>query len=138
MDDKELLKRFRKELRAAGKPLVPLVRASIRRIPSSRPYSAQGLRGQLSRATGLEVKTVGRQASAAIRVDGRKMPNKARSVQAYMEGTKPRWRHPVFGNTVWVQQPAHPYFFKVVAPAAGPRARAAVNRVMDSVSKDIT
>lgn len=138
MDNPELKKRFRKELRAAGKPLVPLVRASIRRIPSSRPYSAKGLRGQLSRATGLEVKTTGRQAAVAIRVDGRKMPSKARSVQAYMEGTKPRWRHPVFGNTAnWVQQPAQPYFFKTMV-VAGPRARKAVNRVMDSVSKDIT
>jgi hypothetical protein len=138
MDDPELLKRFRKELRGAAKPLVPLVRASIRQIPSKRPYTAQGLRGQLSRATKLEVKTAGRQAAVVVRVDGRKMPNHSKSVQAYMEGTKPRWRHPVFGNREnWVQQPAQPYFYKVMA-AAGPRARAAVNRVMDSVSKDIT
>lgn len=138
MDDREVLKRFRKELRGAARPLVPIVRASIRAIPSSRPYTADGLRGQLSRATTLEVKTVGRQASAVIRVDGRKMPNRAKSVQAYMEGTKPRWRHPVFGNReVWVQQPAQPYFYKVM-DRAGPLARLAVNRVMDQISRDIT
>lgn len=138
MDDKELLKRFRKELRQAARPLVPLVRRSIRGIPSSRPYSASGLRGQLGKATKLEVKTSGRQAAAVIRVDGRKMPNHSKSVQAYMEGTKPRWRHPVFGNTdVWVQQPPQPYFYKAMA-AAGPRARKAVNKVMDQVSRDIT
>lgn len=138
MDDKEVLKRFRKELRGAAKPLVPLVRASIRQIPSKRPYTAQGLRGQLSRATTLEVKTSGRQAAVAIRVDGRKMPNRAKAVQAYMEGSKPRWRHPVFGHTaVWVQQPPQPYFYKVMN-TAGPRARAAVNKVMDQVSRDIT
>jgi hypothetical protein len=138
MDDKELLKRFRKELRSAARPLVPLVRKSIRQIPSSRPYRADGLRGQLSRATKLEVKTSGRQASAAIRVDGRRMPNHSKSVQAYMEGTKPRWRHPVFGNTdVWVQQPPQPYFYKAMK-VAGPRARKAVNKVMDEISRDIT
>jgi hypothetical protein len=138
MDDKEMLKRFRKELRQAAKPLVPAVRKSIRQIPSSRPYSAAGLRGQLSRATKLEVKTSGRQAAAVIRVDGRKMPPKAKTLQAFMEGTKPRWRHPVFGNrAVVVQQPPHPYFYKVMA-AAGPKARRAVNKVMDEVSKDIT
>jgi hypothetical protein len=138
MDDPELLKRFRKELRKAAKPLVPAVRSSIRQIPSSRPYSAAGLRGQLSRATKLEVKTSGRQAAAVIRVDGRKMPPKAKALQSYMEGTKPRWRHPVFGNTdVWVQQPPQPYFYKVMK-AAGPKARRAVNKVMDEVGRDIT
>ena len=138
MDDRELLKRFRKELRAAAKPLVPAVRASIRSIPSSRPYSAAGLRGRMARATGLEVKTTGRQAAVIIRVDGRKMPQDAKALQAYMEGTKPRWRHPVFGNrNVYVQQPPHPYFFTVMR-AGGVRARVAVNRVIDQVSKDIT
>lgn len=141
MDDKELLKRFRADLRKSAKPLVPAVRASIRTIPSKRPYTAAGLRGQMSRATGLQVKTTGRQASVVIRVDGRKMPPKAKAVQAYMEGVKPRWRHPVYAKpgkaNVWVQQPAHPYFYKVMA-SAGPRARLAVNRVLDQVSKDIT
>lgn len=138
MDDRELLKRFRKELRGAAKPLVPAVRASIRQIPSSRPYTAAGLRGQMARATGLEVKTTGRQAAVIIRVDGRKMPPDARALQSYMEGVKPRWRHPVFGNrNVYVEQPPHPYFFTVMR-TGGIRARLAVNRVINQVSKDIT
>ncbi|BBB01077.1 hypothetical protein RVR_8322 [Actinacidiphila reveromycinica] len=138
MDDKTILAAFRKELRKSAQPLVPAVRASIRRIPSSRPYSASGLRGQMSRATTLQVKTAGKQASVIIRVDGRKMPARAKAVQAYMEGSKPRWRHPVFGNTAaWVQQPAQPYFYKVMR-AAGPKARLAVNRVISNVSKKIT
>jgi hypothetical protein len=138
MDDREVLKKFRKELRAAGNPLVPAVRASIRQIPSKRTYRADGLRGQMSRATGLQVKTTGKRASAVIRVDGRKMPDRARSLQAYMEGVKSPWRHPVYGNTeVWVKQEPHPYFYKVMA-AAGPRARLAVNRVMDQISREIT
>jgi hypothetical protein len=138
MDNREMLKRFRKELRTAARPLVPAVRASIRQIPSSRPYTAAGLRGQMSRATGLEVKTVGKQASVIIRVDGRKMPPGAKAVQAYMEGTKARWRHPVFGHpNTWVQQDPHPYFFNVMR-TGGIRARVAVNRVIDQVSKDIT
>lgn len=139
MGNKELTKRFRKELRAAATPLVPMVRASIRAIPSSRPYTSAGLRGQLVRATGVQVKTTGKQAAVIIRVDGRKMPNRSKRVQEYMEGTvsKP-WRHPVFGNAgVWARQPPQPYFYKVVR-SAGPRARAAVGRVLDKVSKDIT
>lgn len=137
MNDKELLKRFRKDLRASAAPLVPAVRRSIRAIPSKRGYSASGLRGQMSRATNLQVKTVGKQASVIIRVDGRKMPAKAKAVQSYMEGVKPRWRHPVYGHNWYVQQPPSPYFYRTVA-SAGPRARAAVGRVLNRVSRDIT
>jgi hypothetical protein len=136
MDDKELLARFRKELRAAARPVVPLVRSSIRAIPSSRPYSAAGLRGRMSASTALEIKTTGRQAAAIIRVDGRKMPAQAKALAAYMEGSKPRWRHPVYGRDVWVVQPPHPYFYRLMA-FAGRGTRRAVNRVMDSISKDI-
>lgn len=140
MDDKELLKRFRKDLRATARPLVVAVRASIRQIPSSQRYKADGLRGLLSKATNLQVKTVGRQASVIIRVDGRKMPDRSKAVQSYMEGERPyhRWRHPVFGNTeAWVQQPPQPYFYRVM-DRAGPRARLGVNKVIDQISRDIT
>lgn len=139
MDDKELKKRLSKELRAAAKPLVPLVRTAIRAIPSSRAYSADGLRGQMSKAVKTEVKTSGKQAGVNIRVDGRKMQNKKGALPAYMEGSKKPWRHPVYGNTsVWAVQPSKPYFYKTLRPKAGPLARRAVNRVLDGVSKDIT
>jgi hypothetical protein len=138
MDDREVLKRFRKELRIAAKPVIPAVRASIRQIPSKRPFTADGLRGQMSRATTLQLKTAGKQASAVLRVDGRRMPPQARAVQSYMEGLKSPWRHPVYGNReVWVKQEPHPYFYKVMR-VAGPRARLAVNRIMDGISRDIT
>lgn len=138
MDDKELKKRLSKELRAAARPLVPLVRTAIRAIPSSRAYSADGLRGQMSKAVRTEVKTTGKQAGVAIRVDGRKMTNKRGALPAYMEGTKKPWRHPVYGHDVWVVQPQRPYFYKTLRRKAGPLARSAVNRVLDGVSKDIT
>lgn len=139
MDDKEVKKRFSKELRAAAKPLVPVVRSAIRQIPSSRPYTADGLRGRMSKAVRTQVKTSGKQAGVAIRVDGRKMPNKQGSLPAYMEGTKPRWRHPVYGNRdVWRQQPAKPFFYKALRAKSGPVARKAVDRVITNISKDIT
>ncbi|MFF3884025.1 hypothetical protein [Streptomyces sp. NPDC001914] len=137
MDNKEITKRFRKELRAAARPLVPKVQAAIREIPSSRGYSADGLRGNLARATRLEVKTTGKQAGVAIRVDGRKMPAHMKSLPAMVEGKK-RWRHPVFGNREnWVTQKREPYFYKTVR-VAGPASRRAVNRVLDGITKDIS
>ncbi|HEY6116223.1 MAG TPA: hypothetical protein VI172_09720 [Candidatus Dormibacteraeota bacterium] len=136
MDNQEVKKRFRKELRATAQPFVPLVRNSIKSIPSKRPYTAEGLRGQLAKATRIEVRTVGRDAGVAIRVDGRKMPSKMKALPKGMEGTK-RWRHPVFGNReVWVNQAPHPYFFHVVRPAAVAGRRAAA-RVVDSITRDI-
>jgi hypothetical protein len=136
MDNQEVKKRFRKELRAVATPFVPLVRNSIKSIPSKRPYTADGLRAQMAKATRVEVRTVGRDAGVAIRVDGRKMPAKMKALPKGMEGTK-RWRHPVFGNREnWVNQQPHPYFFHVVRPAAVAGRRAAA-RVVDSIDRDI-
>lgn len=137
MDSPEVKKRFRKELRAAAAPLVPRVRSSIRSIPSSRGYSPDGLRGSMARATRLEVKTVGKQAGVAIRVDGRKMPSHMKSLPAMVEGKK-RWRHPVYGRRdVWVTQTPHPYFYSSLR-AAGPASRRAVSRVLDGITRDIS
>lgn len=138
MDRPEILKRFRKELRAVAKPLVPKVRTSIRAIPSQRPFAADGLRGQLSRATRVEVRTAGGKAGVAIRVDGRKMPNHQKALPSYMEGLKKPWRHPVFGSReVWVaQQPPHPYFYSALREA-GPAARVAVDRAIRGITRDI-
>jgi hypothetical protein len=137
MDSPELKKRFRKELRAAAAPLVPKVRSSIRSIPSNRGYSPDGLRGALAKAVKLEVKTAGRQAGVAIRVDGRKMPSHMKSLPSMAEGKK-RWRHPVFGNReVWVTQTPHPYFYSALR-VAGPASRRAVSRVLDGISRDIS
>lgn len=146
MDNPEIKKRFRKELRAAAAPLVPAVRASIRSIPSKRGYSPDGLRGRMVKATRLEVKTVGKSAGVAIRVDGRKMPSGQKRLPPLMEGegvqrgrrVDTRWRHPVFGNrNVWVQQDSHPYFFPVVR-MAGLASRRAVNKVLDGITRDIS
>ncbi|MFB7736164.1 hypothetical protein ACFC08_17620 [Streptomyces sp. NPDC056112] len=137
MDNPELKKRFNKELRAAAKPMVPAVRQAIRQIPSQRRYTASGLRGRMSKAVKLEVRTTGKDAGVRIRVDGRKMPNREKSLQSYMEGVKPRWRHPVFGHDVWVQQPSKPYFFKTV-DQLGRQTRQNVNRAIDQVARDIS
>jgi hypothetical protein len=135
MDSREVTKRFRKELRAAATPLVPVVRASIQSIPSRTGDGS--LRAAMSKAVRVEVRTTGRQAGIAIRVDGRKMPAHMKSLPSMVEGKK-RWRHPVFGNRqVWVQQPSKPYFYKVVRPA-GASSRRAVNRVLDGITQDIS
>lgn len=136
-DGKEIKRQFTTDLRAAAAPLVPAVRAAEAAIPATSGEHS-GLRSALQRATRLTVRTVGRQASVAIQVDGRKMPDSKRALQSYMEGTKKPWRHPVFGNTdVWVTQQPHPYFYRVVRPL-GAASRIAVNRVINRITRDIT
>lgn len=137
MNDKQLKKRFTKELRTVARPLVPLTRKAIRALPSSRSYTAAGLRGRLSKAVKSEVRVSGKDAGVRIRVDGRKMPTEQGSLPAYMEGTKKPWRHPVYGSDTWVAQPAHPFFYRTLR-VAGPLTRRAVGRVVDGISKDIT
>lgn len=135
-DGREIKKRFTKELRAAAKPLVPAVRASILAIPTSGSMGT-GLRRRIARAVRLTVRTTGRSAGVSIAVDGRKMLPGEGALPAYMEGTKKPWRHPVFGGDTWVTQTPRPYFYRVVRPL-GQKSRTAVNKVLDEVTKDIT
>lgn len=156
MGDRKVLAQFRRELRIAAAPLVPAVRASIAHIPvttTDKPYRPKGLkagqawsggeraslRSLLMRATRLYIRTGGRLTGIVIMVDGRKMPPGMRNLQKYMEGTKPHWRHPVFGH--WVagmpDQPAHPYFYPVV-DKLGPLSIVAVDRACRRITNDIT
>ena len=146
MSDRKAAAEFRRELRAAAAPLVPAVRARIGSLPSkqgSRTRAGGSLRSQMQRATKLYVRTAGPLTGVVIMVDGRKMPSHEGRLPAYMEGTLPRWRHPVFGPTAsnpkpaWVQQPPKPYFYSTVRPL-GVGARVAVARVMSRVGEDVT
>lgn len=133
---REIRRRFVRELRAAARPLVPAVRASIAAIPA-RSGRHTGLRRRLQAATRLRIRTAGRDASVAVLVDPDRMPSGEKALPKLMEGLR-RWRHPVFGDReTWVTQQPHPYFFRVVRPL-GLKSRRAVNQVIDSITRDIT
>lgn len=135
--DAEIKKQFRTELRAAAKPIVPAVRASIAAIPVKGTSGSTGLRRRLSRAVTLAVRTTGRNAQVSILMSTGRMPDGQKSLPAMMEGTKP-WRHPVFGNSDnWVAQESHPYFFPVMRQM-GAAGRLAVNRVVNKITREIT
>lgn len=137
--DGRVKKQFARNLRAAAAPMVPLVRASIAAIPAKGPAST-GLRQRMQRATRLSVKTVGRSASVSVMVDPKKMPDGQKSLPQYMEGAEghARWRHPVFGDPdKWVQQPSHPYFFRVVNRLGG-MSRVAVAKVIADITRDLS
>ena len=137
--DGQVTRAFRRELRAAAAPLVPVVRQAALGIPVKGTAGPAGLRRRLAKATRLRVKTVGKGASVQILVDPRRMPSGEKALPQYMEGLPghSRWRHPVFGHDVWVQQDSHPFFFPALRPL-GLRSRVAVNRVIGSITADIT
>lgn len=139
-DGKRLAKELRTELRKTAKPFVPVVRRAIAALPSKGENARRGrvgLRKRLQKATALRVTTGGRTAGVSIIVNGKRMPDRQGSLPAYMEGTKPRWRHPHFGDRErWHEQSAHPFFFKAVRPAED-RAVQAAQTVVERIAREI-
>ena len=139
-DGKELRKELTKGMRDILRPLVPVVRAAYRSQSSKGARHANNradLRALLAKSVRVEVRTAGKLAGARIRADGRRMPDRMKSLPAYMEGEKPRWRHPVFGDReTWVSQPADPVFYRTLAPHTY-KARVAADKVIDDIARKL-
>lgn len=137
----ELKKRLTKELRAAAKPLVPAVRASIAQMPSKGRPAHKGrapLRVLLARSVSTQVKT-GKWAAVRVFMNPKKMPDGMKSLPGYFEGItgKGVLRHPVWGNPDrYASQLPRPYFGRGTA-GAEQIARDAMQRVMDDIAGEI-
>jgi hypothetical protein len=138
-DGKEIRQELTRGFRDILRPLVREVQAAYRAAPSGQGKARRkggSLRGQLARATHLEVRTTGRDAGARLRVDGRRMPDRMKSLPAMWEHEK-RWRHPVFGDReVWVAQASQQVFYPIVA-ASEPAAAAKVDELVDHIQERI-
>lgn len=147
-DGKAIKKDLTQGLRNVLKPIVPEIRAAYRAAPSmGHDFMARGSRGRedlralLSKATRVEVRLAGRFAGARIRVDGRRMPDRMKSLPRYWEGedsgSKGRWRHPIYGDrTTWVQQQPRPRFYDIVQRHEA-RANQAVEQLLDQVRRKL-
>jgi hypothetical protein len=138
-DGKELRKQLVRELRSEIAPMVAQVKAAWRSAPSRgrRGRAGPSLRSLLARATSGQVRLTGKEAGVRIRTDGRRFPTGMRALPTYAEGTKPRWRHPVFGDrTNWVPQAPFPRFFAAVQPDQA-RARRGVERAVAAIFRQI-
>jgi hypothetical protein len=139
-DGRELRKELSGALRQVLMPIRDEVKAAYRAAPSTQGKARRkggSLRGQLARATRVEVRTTGRMAGARIRVDGRKMPAGQRSLPAYWEGYKRPWRWPVYGNRqAWAQGRARPTFDRTVEPHEDDAGRA-VDAVLDDIRRKL-
>jgi hypothetical protein len=136
---KDLRRNLVRELRHEIAPMVARVKAAWLAAPSRGRRSRRGssLRRLLARATRGQVRLTGREAGIRIRTDGRRMPDSMRAIPTYAEGTKPRWRAPVFGNRdVWADHQPFPRFYASVRPDQA-RARREVERAVGAVFKQI-
>lgn len=116
----DLQRDMRREIRAAGKPVVEDIRRAVLGVDvsSSRggtapPDRSTGLRARVAKATGISTTARG----IRIRVSGRRLGDDAKLAK-YLDaslGRYARWRHPVFGNRDnWAQQQGEPYFFNTI------------------------
>lgn len=144
-DNAVVTRQMRAQLAATARPFVPRVRAAILNIPSKGlvPYrQPPGLRVRIANcvqawATGgtadNPVVRVGVEVNASLMPDGQK------ALPLYMDGAKPRWRHPLFGDYEhWYFQgnAPHPYFYASIGPL-GPASRRAVERVAENIKRQI-
>lgn len=126
-----------------ARPFAPVVRANILNIPVKGlvPYKQPpGLRLRIARCVTPFASWRGDFVAVGVEMDPRKMPSGQYALPLYMEGAKPRWRHPIFGIVdKWTMQgnAPHPYFYTAMQPL-GPASRRAIERALDSVSRQIS
>lgn len=91
-----------------------------------------GLRARTAAATRISIL----QSGIRMQVQGRKVdPRYGQSLTRGLDGLG-RWRHPVYGRDVWVQQWGSEVFY-TTARRFEPRFRARIERVMEDVARQI-
>ncbi|WP_037605844.1 hypothetical protein [Streptacidiphilus rugosus] len=137
--DKSVGQELGKGLRAAAKPVVAEMRATVKeggggtrgsgararaayrlsRSKSKRETAAasaerrSGLRATIAAATGSTVSTAGKRTNLTFRMKSTQLPPDQRTLGKRWNSPK-GWRHPVFGHNAWVTQLGRPYFDKVI------------------------
>lgn len=141
-DGRKRLRQLTTELRRAAKPLATAVKSSVLTIPSNEwnaRHGRESLRRNIAKAVTVKVGTRGRKNTGVrVFINPKKMPDGRKGLVKHIEGTPgwTRWRHPVFGRDVWVNQGQNPFFTDAVRP--GERlAVEAVDNVLQRVKRDL-
>lgn len=149
---KDLQKRMRAEIKQAGKPVVQDIANAARAVEVSssqggdaRPNDSTGLREAVAKATQLSVTQTG----VRIRVSGNRfqtlrirqslrISSGSKNLPKYLNASPgyERWRHPVFGHSVWTTQRGERFFHKTAASHSRD-FRAAIQQAMDGVAEEI-
>lgn len=125
--DANLKRALRKRLREAAAPAVAAAKQAVLNAPTTGDVST-GLRQDI--ADGIKVSLLtGNTAGVAIK-SGANTAAHPHSVVRAFDSAK-GWRHPVYGNDVWVDQPGHPYFVAVIS-----KFRAEVTKAVEQAMTD--
>lgn len=110
-DGKALRRDLLREIREAGKPLVPDLQAAVRAVPDVSPASAvPPLREAVASQITVGARLSGRSTGLKVTVGTKKDPRGFRFAGRRLN--RPRgWSHPVFGNReVWAHQSGQQWF----------------------------
>lgn len=123
--DKPLRLKLGRELRAAMKPTVEAIRESASR--------------ELPKAGGLAKEVAASKIGVAIRKTGNdpSVRVQAKSRHAIGAMNRGRLRHPTFGHDPWVTQAIKPNWWTDPTKKAAPAARAAAQRALDELAKEL-
>jgi hypothetical protein len=119
---------LRKEMVAAGRPMVQAAKRAARRLPSKRSRrKTPG--GSLRNAVASAITQKNKFSSKSVMVLIKEVPKGGKSnLATVLEGTKP-WTHPTFGHGPEVDQESHPFFYKTLSEME-PEIGKALSRVL--------
>lgn len=94
-----------------------------------------GLRATVSRAVQTKITNNGPRQGVRLRVDGTKLPDGQKKLPKYLDG-QGRWRHPVFGKDVYVQQTGSQWWSPVIRSHVA-RLRGGVAGILEDIAKEL-
>jgi hypothetical protein len=125
---------LRKEMRAAGAPMVQEAKRAARQLPSGRSrYKTPG--GSLRNAIANSIQQKLRLSARTVLLLVKQVPQGGKSnLGNVVEGTISPWEHPTFGHKPKVTQQAEPFFYKTL-DRMEPETSARIERVLDDFEK---
>lgn len=132
----DLQRKMTKSIRREGQPALRAVKAAWLRVDVSSSAgggtASTGLRRRVSAATRISILGSG----IRIRVEPKQVdPAYGKSLTFGLDGLG-RWRHPVYGRDIWVQQYGEEVFFKTLEPFEA-RFRAGIQDAMAETAREI-
>ena len=133
--DADLRRNLRREMRQAGKQIVPRVQRSILDMPAEK-YRDRGLREEVAASVYASVSLTKTSVQVTIVASGRRMPEGKRSLPAHMDAAA-GWSHPVFGHRDrWVRQHGKTgWFERPIAESAGDVRQACADAIDETLKR---
>lgn len=125
--DAHLRRALRKRLREAATPAVAAAKQAVLNAPTTGDVST-GLRQDI--ADGIKVSILTGNTAGVVIKSGAGNDLHPKSIVRAFDKAK-GWRHPVYGNDVYVNQPGHPYFAAVIS-----KFRADVTKAVEQAMTD--